>query len=326
MRSAPAVAMVVILALSITAAHAAPPLYPCFRADAPPAIDGDGGDAAWTATPLATGFSVLGDGFTEDKQTAFRACWDEEALYLLVICEEPDVGRLTTNVRDGGPGWLDDGVEVFVQPGGDGQVYQFVVTAAGARSSGAGAADFLQLEAAAGTGEASYTLEIAIPHELVGAQPSVGDTWRGNVCRNIWTTISGGDKFTTWAPLERRFLEPQGFGIIELRGDAPAQETLATIMRGLNRRYREHLIEQLRAASGRAEEYLPILERAREHEEFASRARRLCYRWFRMRQTQRSPERHAIEELREMVRSAEELLDASYELKYACLIDGLFED
>ena len=196
MRTAPTLAAAVILATFMVPVHASPPDYPCFRADAPPVIDGDGGDACWQATPLATGFSILGDGFTDAKQTAFRLCWDSTALYLLVVCEEPDVAALRLIMRDGGVVWSDDSIEVFLQPGGAGSAYQFGISAAAARTTGAGTADFRKFEAAASLGAASYTLEIAIPHELIGAAPSQGDTWRGNLCRNIWTKISGGDKFT----------------------------------------------------------------------------------------------------------------------------------
>ncbi|MGC9318093.1 MAG: carbohydrate-binding family 9-like protein [Armatimonadota bacterium] len=326
MRTAATVAVAVGLALLMTPVDASPLVYPCFRADAPPAIDADGGDPCWQSKPLATGFSVLGDGFTEDKQTAFRACWDESALYFLIVCEEPDVGHLSLDVRDGGPGWLNDGVEIFVQPGGGDQVYQFVVTAAAARTTGEGAADFRKVDAAASTGERSYTLEIAIPHELLRAEPSVGDIWRGNVCRNIWTTISGGDKFTTWAPLQRRFLEPESFAAIEFRGAPPSDEVVTAATRDLNRRYREHLVAQLRDVATEAARYLPVLEEARRSEQFGSAARRLCYRWYRMEQMQVGSERYSIQDLREMVQSAEKLVAQSYELKYAYLIDGLFPD
>ncbi|MEA3403530.1 MAG: sugar-binding protein [Armatimonadota bacterium] len=326
MRTAPTVAVALILTVPVRPVDASSLLYPCFRADAPPVIDGERDDPCWQSRPLATGFSVLGDGFTEDKQTAFRACWDESALYFLIVCEEPDVGHLTTDVRDGGPAWLNDGVEIFLQPSDGGQVYQFVVTAAAARATGAGAADFRKVEAAAGTEETSYALEIAIPHGLVRAEPSVGDTWGGNVCRNIWTTISGGDKFTCWAPLQRQFLEPQNFAVMQLRGVPPADETLAAITRDLNRRYREHLVAQLQGVAAQAPRYLAVLERARDSEDFAGSARRLCYGWYRMRRMQRSSERYSIQDLREMVQTAEELLAASYELKYAYLIAGLFPD
>lgn len=326
MRTASTVVVLSIFCLSVAAAAAGPPRYPCFRAETAPVIDGDGRDACWRGAPLATGFSILGDGFTDAKQTAFRLCWDDAALYLLVECEEPDVDRMKLTVRDGGPAWEDDGVEVFVQPRSSGQTYQFLITAAAARTSAAGNADFRQIDAAAGRGEASYTLEIAIPHTLVGEQPSEGDTWRGNVCRNIWTTISGGDKFTSWAPLRRQFLEPENFAAIEFRGEPPADEALAAITRDLSGGYRRYLLEQVRGLVAQAPEYVPSLERARESEKLGGRARQLLYRWYRLERMQDASARYSIQDLRAMVQSAEELLAESYQVKYAHLIDGLFPD
>ncbi|MBD3292408.1 MAG: hypothetical protein GF393_05755, partial [Armatimonadia bacterium] len=259
MRTALTAVMMALLCLPI-AADANSSLYPCFRAQAAPAIDGDAADACWQHAPLATGFSVLGGGFTDAKQTAFRLCWDDAALYYLIICEEPDVARLKTDVRDGGQGWLNDGVELFVQPGGQGQAYQLVVTAAAARAAGAGAPDWRQVEAAVAQGEASYTLEIAIPHDLVRARPDVGDAWAVAVCRNTWTTNSGGDKFTSWPPLTRQFLEPDSFATIDFRGAAPAQEAVTALTRDLNRDYREHLVGELRAVAERGPIYRPVLE------------------------------------------------------------------
>ncbi len=326
MKTTPIFAWAAIIALAAAPVGADAPTYPCFRADQAPTIDGAGDDACWAHSPLATGFSILGDGFTDDKQTAFRMCYDDSATYILVTAEEPDVGHLKTGVRDGGPGWLNDGVEIFLQPGGRGQVYQFVVTAAAAVTSGAGTADFRQVDAASATGDASYTLEVAIPHDLVKAQPEAGDAWRGNVCRNVWTTNSGGDKFTCWAPLERQFLEPENYATLDMRGDAPPEDDVRSLTQELNERYREYLLAEVEQLLERAPEYRPYLEKARESEELGSAARRLLYRWYRLERMQLESDRFSIQQLRDVVESAEELLSASYDIKYAWLIDGLFAD
>lgn len=326
MRTTAALLVTSILSLSITALHAATPVYPCFRAESPPAIDGDSQDTCWNTAPLATGFSILGNGFADDKQTAFRLCWDESALYLLIVCEEPDIGHLKTDVRDGGQAWLNDGVEIFLQPGGSGQTWQFVITAAAARTTGAGNADFRLVEAAVGHTQQSYTLEIAIPHELVRATPGAGDTWRGNVCRNIWTTTSGGDKFTSWAPLRRQFLEPENFGVIDFRGAPPSEEDITALTRDLNSDYRDHLLAAVRNLVAQAPEYTPVLEQARRSEELSARSRRLLYRWYRLRRMHDDSARYSIQDLRDIVQNAEDLLAQSYDVKYAWLIDRLFPD
>ncbi len=326
MRTGPTLAVAAILALLTVFVHASPPSYRCFRADAPPIIDGSADDACWAAAPLATGFSVLGDGYTDAKQTSFRMCWDSDALYLLVVCEEPDVAALRVVVRDGGQVWFDDSIEVFLQPSDGGAAYQFGITAAAARTTGAGTADFRKFEAAASLGAASYTLEIAIPHELIDASPAEGDTWRGNVCRNIWTTLSGGDKFTCWAPLQRQFLEPANFAVLELRGEAPSAEALAAMTRDLNSSYRDHLLGKVRGLVAQAPEYTPVLTQARGSEELGAEARDLLYQWYRLERMRDASDRFAIGELREMVQNAQGLLAESYRVKYAWLIGELFPD
>jgi len=319
--------LIPVLALFVLPAHAARVAYPCYQPDVAPVVDGNvSDDPAWSNMPAATGFSVLGDGFTVAKQTRFQACWDDSAFYLAVICEEPDVAQMKLQMRDGGDTWLDDGVEVFLQPRSGGQVYQFVVTAGGARGSGEGAPNILKYQAASGAGPGSYALEIRIPYELVGATPKAGDQWWGNVCRNIFTTISGGDKFTSWVPLQRRFLEPERFAAINFRGRAPGADEAAAIGEQLNSRYRADLARRLGAVAAQAEEYMPALAEASTDAGFGPKARELRHQWRKLQLVARDTSRGSVGDLREMLRSADDLLKASCELKYAYLIARLFPD
>jgi len=327
MRQHHTIALIPMLALFVLPAHAARLAYPCYQPEVSPVVDGNvSDDPAWSNVPAATGFSVLGDGFTMAKQTRFQACWDDRAFYLAVVCEEPDVAQMKLHVRDGGDAWLDDGVEVFLQPRGGGPVYQFVVTAGGARSSGEGAPDFLKYQAASKVGAASYALEIRIPYELVGATPGVGDQWWGTVCRNIFTTLSGGDKFTSWTPLQRRFLEPERFAAINFLGPAPSADEAAAISEQLNSRYRADLARRLGAVAAQADEYMPALAEASTDAGFGPKARELRHQWRTFQLVAQDTSRVSVTDLREMLRSADDLLKASYELKYAYLIARLFPD
>ena len=325
-------AVVLALALPAVPATAAPMTYPCYQPNVAPVIDGQiSDDPAWSNMPVATGFSKLGDGFTEAKQTSFQACWDDDALCLGVVCEEPDVARMKLSVRDGGEGWLDDGIEVFIQPVVDRQVCQLIFTAGGARCAGEGAPDFLKCQAAVARGQDFYALEASIPWEVIGATPATGDQWRGDVCRNIFTTFSGGDQFTCWAPLLKRFLEPEHFAVIDFRGPAPSAEQSAAITEQINAGYRAHLVGELRAVAAQADEYLPTLEEARRDPNFGRRARELTNQWRQLERLQQDATGAPITEgtgaevsLRGMLKGAGDLLKASYELKYAYLISKLF--
>lgn len=294
--------------------------YPCYQPPSAPAMDGlVTGDPAWERIPSVTGFSKLGDGYTDAKQTYVQACWDEQAFYVGVICEEPDAARMKLHVSDGGDTWLDDGVEVFLQPRGNRQATQFVVTAGGARGGYEGAPDFLRYQAAARAGRDEYSLEIRIPFELLGASPRAGDRWQGNVCRNIWTTDSGGDKFTSWAPLQQRFLEPEHFALINLLGPAPDAERARAISDRLNRRYRTDLSRRLKVAAACSPDYVPVLAEAADHPRFAPRAVDLRRRWRQLERALRHADSAPLSELRRVLKGADSLAEESEDLKYTYL-------
>ncbi len=229
-------------------------------------------------------------------------------------------------MRDGGEAWLDDGAELFLQPGGDGPVFQFVVTSAGSRASGEGSADFLKIQAATSADRDSYTLEIAVPHHIIKATPEIGTPWHANICRNIFTTNSGGDKFTCWAPLQARFMEPENFAVFEMLGAAPAPDQLVAIEGALNSRYRARLQADLRVVAAEGREYLPVLDRAAGDADFAHEARKLRFEWSKLERMRRDTAGVRITALREMLRNADVLLKQSYEVSYAYLIAQLFTD
>ena len=302
--------------------------YPCYRATAPPALDGEvRHDPVWESLPVATGFSKLGDGFTLSKQTEVRACWDAEALYLGFVCEEPDVEVMKFTIADGGDAWLDDGVEIFLQPGGAGkQVYQLVVTARGKRSGFEGAPDFTKLQVAAGKGRDFYTLEMRIPERVIGAAPSAGARWRANFCRNIFTTRSGGDKFTSWAPLQSRFLEPDHFGELVFMDTPCPKETLTQLNNRLNQSYRRDLIRRISSTARLAPDFTTVLQQATADAKFGRGASDLLGRWERVKCAAAAAQQTSIAELRSIAVDASTLEDASSRLKYMFLIHRLLEE
>jgi hypothetical protein len=304
-----------------------PPTYPCYRAATAPTLDGViAGDPAWVAAPVATGFSKLGASYTAAKQTFVQACWDAEALYVGIVCEEPDIALIKPTVRDGGDTWLDDGVEVFLQPAPDATVVQFVVTAAGAKGGYEGAPDFLKYEAAAHHGPDFYSLELRLPFDLIGPAPGVGDSWRGNFCRNTFATRSGGDKFTCWAPLESRFLEPGNFATLGFLGPAPTPAQVAEQTEALNRPYRTELIRRLGTTAAVAPEYAPTLREAAGDARFGEQARGLLARWERLAGALTEAGRTPVIDLRHVLQDAQDLAQDSYDTKYAYLIAHVLGD
>lgn len=316
-----------VSAVLATGGGAAPPVYPCYRFVQTPVVDGNvTDDPAWQRLPAVTGFSKLGDGYTAAKQTTVRMGWSAAALYVGAVCEEPDAAYLKPRMHDGGPFWLEDGIELFFQPGETADVLQFGVTAGGAKGAAEGFPDFTQCRAAARIDKDAYSVEVRIPFALLRVTPRVGARWRGNFCRNIFTTRSGGDKFTAWPPVKTRFLEPDSFAYFEFRGPAPPPAEARALTDRLNRAYREYLLQQLRTLVAQGKEYLPTLEQAVGDREFGAKATTLRDQWRKATALAAAADKTPLGDLRRATASAHTLVQASYDLKYQFLIAKLFAD
>lgn len=87
------------------------------RVKTAPVIDGDLSDAVWQQTPIATGFFRIKEGSIHPARlkTEVRILYDEEALYIGIYCEEPDMGNLReTMTRRDSRIWHNDCVEVML--------------------------------------------------------------------------------------------------------------------------------------------------------------------------------------------------------------------
>ncbi|MBP8953450.1 MAG: hypothetical protein KBI47_13725 [Armatimonadetes bacterium] len=318
-----------MLVLALPAMSVGAPLtYPCFRASVAPSIDGEVlADPVWANTPVATGFSILGNGYAVAKQTVARMCWDDEALYVGVVCEEPDVSVMKFQIADGGEAWLDDGIELFFQPGRTGNpVYQLVITARGMRTCGAGSPDFTKVGVGSKFGADTYSLEMRIPHSVLSASPKVGDRWGANICRNIFTRRSGGHQFTSWSPLTRQFNEPENFGLLVFAGTPPGEAELTETTNRINSGYRQHLLGMVRDALASAPEYAPTLREAVRDDEYGSRARDVRRRWRRLERAAGKADQAATHELRAVALDADDLLEASYACKWGYMIHKLLRE
>lgn len=213
-----------LLAVSV----GAPQTLVAGRASRPPVIDARPDDPCWSDAMVATDFSVLASGGEERAfyQTTARAAWDERALYLHFICLEPEPDAITAEVtqRDG-PVWLEDAVEIFLQPDpAQDDHFQFVVNALGTVYDGRNAdASFnARVQAAAEVGEQAWQVELAIPWaDLGAAAPQAGQEWGFNVGRE--RRPAEPTEWSTWAPLQeglKKFAVPEGFGRLRL-AEAP---------------------------------------------------------------------------------------------------------
>ncbi|MEN6549457.1 MAG: sugar-binding protein [Armatimonadia bacterium] len=198
------------------------------RCASAPVVDAQLTDACWREAMTATDFSVLGSAGQERafRQTTVRATWDDRALYLHVICLEPDPPALTAAVRDrDGSVWLEDAVELFLQPDpARADFLHFIVNARGvlydARNDDPGFQAEVQLRTV--VLPQAWQLEMALPWSQLGVRaPAEGAVWGFNVGREH--RPEAPVEWSTWAPLAQgvaKFGQPEHFGRLRLAAQA----------------------------------------------------------------------------------------------------------
>ena len=315
--------LLLVLLLPAVAAQAVGLTYPIYKAPSAPLMTGDiQADPAWQAIPASTGFSVLGNGYTYVKQTTARMLWDDQALYIGVVCEEPDAAQLKPQVHDFGDTWTEDSLELFIMPAL--QAYQIAVTAGGAKGGFEGGPDVSKVTAAAKIGKDFYSIEVRIPFTVVKGNPKAGDQWRGEVCRNIFT--GAGDKFTSWSPLKSRFLEPDNFAILSFKDEVLSPAQAAQITEQLNAPYRGTLTAQIKAAAGEGAQYQDALKQAQNDPKFGEQAGQLLEQWQNIAHLNEQASRAGILDLRQALMKLQMLNDQSYQVKYKFLIEKLLTE
>ena len=180
----------------------------CARASQPPNIDAKPDDDCWKPAMVATDFSRLSSGGLQRafRQTTVRAAWDSRALYLHMICLEPDPASITAVVaqRDGAT-WMEDALEVFLQPDTAKTTYfHFIANAKGVLYDelGTDGAFNAEVTLAAAIEQEAWLVEMAIPWAEMGLEaPQVADEWGFNVGRAH--RPKEPTEWSTWAPLEK---------------------------------------------------------------------------------------------------------------------------
>ncbi|MFO8081273.1 MAG: sugar-binding protein [Armatimonadota bacterium] len=216
------------------------------RASEPAAIDARAVDDCWENAMVATDFSVLGSAGVERafRQTTVRTAWDDSALYFHVICLEPTPESITADVtsRDGQT-WMEDAVEVFLQPDPESGTYlHFIINARGVvyDEHGTDGSYDADVRVAAEIGEQAWMLEMAIPwSDLADRAPRSGELWGFNVGRRHRPVEP--TEWSTWAPLEQglyKFPIPEKFGRLRFTAapldDGPPMADGPRILDGLD--------------------------------------------------------------------------------------------
>ncbi len=178
----------------------------CPRVDTKPTLDGRLDDPCWGAAAVIDRFSRPLSTEAPEKPVRALVCFDDEALYVGVVCSEPQPERIKTGAADGGTDvWKDDCVEVFVRTTDSGLEFdQFILNAAGARQSnrvrvGTRTEWRPMWRGAARIGKDAWTAEIVVPFSDLGIEtPTDGYMAELKLGREDHTTPAG--RLSVWPP------------------------------------------------------------------------------------------------------------------------------
>jgi Carbohydrate-binding family 9 len=192
----------------------------------------------WEEVPSLPAFTLADGSGPAVQQTRVRVCWDGEALYVHLDCEDRDAWG--TYRRRDDPLWEEEAVEVFLAPGeaDPARYFEFEVSLLGvlfdARihnptsrridMTGDPSWDCPGLRWAAGPGAARQDWWAALSIPWSGLVPAgrLPRIWRANFYR-IERPRDGEPEFSGWSPTLTRpadFHKPARFGVLELEGSS----------------------------------------------------------------------------------------------------------
>lgn len=190
-------------------------VYSARRTSQPPTMDGKLAEQCWANAERTSPF-VLIHGAPASAQTRGMLCWDDEALYVGIVCGEPLSAKLRGLMDTGAVQGFEESIEVFVDADFDRHTYlQFMLSVLGEKFSARGMARDPSLDASwtAGVsiGNGQWTVELRLPLEMLGiSQPSEKALCGLNLNRT--RTIGGKTAFTCWSDTKGGFHTPSRFG------------------------------------------------------------------------------------------------------------------
>jgi hypothetical protein len=169
--------------------------YEITRATVSPRLDGVLDDACWKTACVVDHFALLGGGDLPTDQPASKALltFDDDAIYVALDFAEPLVAKIkATATEPDGKTWMDDGVEIFLNPSGDRQRYvQLAINTLGVIMDGAKDSPDDRMDmswnsgakAVAKLGKDSWQMEVRIPFARLPLDGPTKD-WTFHIARN----------------------------------------------------------------------------------------------------------------------------------------------
>ena len=199
------------------------------RAEVPPEVDGKLDDAVWKDAALALDFSV------DKPATEFRACYDDNALYIGVRCEDlPGRARKVEPAQRDGRVWNNSCIEIWVGARSEPpERYHFIIDAGGGiYDSRNGKAQYNPVwkHAVADT-EGAWQVELGLPLASLGLE-----RWPGRLKFNVGRHVAGYGRPVwsgSWGGAENGSLVLQGIswkGEAQKSAEAPAIRSTASVV------------------------------------------------------------------------------------------------
>ena len=204
-------------------------VYPAPRAAGLITVDGVLNEPSWQEAPLVSGFTWYNKPELLQVQTSFRVLYDDHNLYFGVICDEPLMSRVVPVAasRDSSLVFNGEAIEVFVDPLHDHTTYyQFAVNSAGTVYDGRGTDLYWNsgVQVKTTLGDASWTVEMAIPWRDLGVVPQAGKVLGFNVDRD--RNVANAREWSNWAQQNANFHDPERFAHLVL---SPTPQQLAAL-------------------------------------------------------------------------------------------------
>lgn len=206
-----ALAATLLLSAGLAAAQTPNLEFTIPRINQAPTIDGGLADTAWVQASQRGGKTVvdldhLGSQLTQYPRVAYLA-YDDKALYLAVVAYVPDPSKLVTDLPAASH---NDEIELFLAPDSSGY-HQFIVTAGGdlQHNTRGTVPTSVDVQYAVKVSDIKWTVELAVPFEALGKEPSAGDSWTFNINGR---QVGAGDQWLAWNPTYGGFHNPARFG------------------------------------------------------------------------------------------------------------------
>ena len=210
-----AISLVCSLPAVLTAAETTRPSYSALRTADTPVIDGALDEACWGKAARSTPFVAIG-GKPVAVTTTGMLCWDDRALYIAFICEEPRMARIEERLTAGQAAELGESIEVFIDTRERLSFVQLLLPIAGERRAVEGGKDSPRVRdgwsAKVRRLSDRWEVEMAVAWSVLADRvPTPDQVWGLNLNRTRGLDPES-PPYHCWSATQAAFAEPNRFG------------------------------------------------------------------------------------------------------------------